>query len=66
MRNFQNTFETCKRSFISAFCEKKQQFFNVFSQINFCSFTVKNTPRCSFKYFESSDVIVVKKKSSLS
>ena len=26
MRNFQNTFETCKRSFISAFCEKNNNF----------------------------------------
>ena len=36
-----------------------------FSQPHFCCFIFKNTPSCSFKYFENSGVIVVKKKSSL-
>ena len=31
----------------------------------FCYFTFINTPSCSFKYFENSDVIVAKKKSLL-
>ena len=30
-----------------------------------CCFTFKNIPTCSFKYFESSEFIVVKKKSLL-
>ena len=29
------------------------------NELHFCRFTFKNTPSCSFKYFESSDVIVV-------
>ena len=37
--------------------------FYVFDWLHFCCFTSKSTPSCSFKYFESSDVIVVKKKS---
>ena len=37
----------------------------VFSQLHFCRFTFKNTSSCLFKYFESSDVIVVKEKSLL-
>ena len=32
---------------------------------NFVLVVSQNTPSCSFKYFESSDVIVVKKKSLL-
>ena len=41
----------------------KINFLCVFSQPHFCCFTFKNTPSCFFKYFESSDVIAVKKKS---
>ena len=36
-----------------------------FSKLHFCCFTFENTPSCSFKYFESCDVIVLKKKSLL-
>ena len=43
----------------------KNSFFNVFSLSHFCCFTFKNTPSCSFKYFESSDIIGVKKKNLL-
>ena len=45
------------------FCLKS--LFYVFSQLHFYRFTFKNTPSYSFKYLESSDVIVVKKKSLL-
>ena len=37
----------------------------IFSKLHFCCFTFKYTLSCSFKYFESSDVIVVKKESLL-
>ena len=36
---------------------------NSLFHLYFCFFTFKNAHSCSFKYFESSDVIVVKKKS---
>ena len=42
------------------FCLKIHVFY-VFSQFYFCCFTFKNAPNCSFKYFESSNVIIVKK-----
>ena len=41
----------------------KNSFCVCFYLTSFCCFTFKNTPICSFKYFERSDVIVVKKKS---
>ena len=37
----------------------------ILSNFIFAAFTFKNTPSCSFKYFKSSDVIVVKIKSLL-
>ena len=45
-----------------SFC-LKIHFLCVFSQPYFCCFTFKNTPSGFFKYFESSAVIAVKKKS---
>ena len=39
---------------------KKNQLFYVFSKFHLC-FTFKNASNCSFKYFQSSGIILVKK-----
>ena len=52
-----------KNNFEKDFFKLKENVRNFYKPISlhFCCFTFKNTPSCSFKYFESSDVIVVKK-----
>ena len=64
-RNFQELISICQKLHSAKTFLLKNAFFMFFANFIFCCFKFENTPSCSFKCFESSDIILVKKKSLL-